>query len=213
MTAIKICGLKEPAHIEAAIHAGADMIGLVFFEKSPRNVTIDQAVALRKIIGERATVVALAVNPTDEFLKKMVKAVKPDLVQLHGDESPERVEFIQETFHVSVMKAIGIKTLEDTLSIYEYMDVADYILLDSKGHDLPGGNGIAFDWNLLDELDLSEDFMLSGGLNAGNVVEALTRTNVAAVDVSSGVESAPGLKDIKKIEAFIKAIREYDEQN
>lgn len=213
MTAIKICGLKDMASIEAAIQAGADMVGFVFFDKSPRHVTIEQATALRKAIGERATVVALAVNPSDEFLKKMVKTVKPDLLQLHGDESPDRVEFIQETFHVSVMKAIGIRTLEDTLTIYDYLDIADYILLDAKGHDLPGGNGITFDWSLLDELDLSEDFMLSGGLNAGNVTEALAKTGVAAVDVSSGVESSSGVKDSSKIKAFIKAVRHYDEQN
>lgn len=207
---IKICGLATEATLEVALRAGADMVGLNFFAKSPRFVTLDMAARLAQQARGRAAVVALAVDPDDALLEILVETVKPDWLQLHGGESPTRVAVVRERFGLPVMKAIGIRSAEDVAMTAEFAAVADRLLLDAKppkGAVLPGGNGVTFDWSLLDALDPALSYMLSGGLDAANVAEAVRRTRAHGVDVSSGVESAPGIKDPDRIRAFIAALR------
>ncbi|MFT0860879.1 phosphoribosylanthranilate isomerase [Ancylobacter sp. G4_0304] len=207
---IKICGLKTSKALDAALAAGADMVGMVFFPKSPRHLDLATAAALAKRAGGRVTVVALTVDADDAALAAMIEAVRPDVLQLHGAETPARVAAIRARFGLPVWKAVGIAGPEDLAGLAAYDAVADRLLLDAKppkGAVLPGGNGVPFDWNLLTGLDLSKPFMLSGGLTPENVEEALRLTHAPAVDVSSGVESAPGVKDPARITAFIRAAR------
>jgi phosphoribosylanthranilate isomerase len=190
---------------------GADWIGLVFFEKSPRNVTLDQARSLATLAKGRAKVVALSVDADDASLGAIVDAANPDWFQLHGREPAERVAQIRATFGVPTMKAIGVATLDDLTIARGYTSSADRLLLDSKPRPSatrPGGNGTAFDWSLPRRIQLNAPWMLSGGLDAGNVAEAIDRSGAEAVDVSSGVESAPGVKDPSMIKAFIRAARD-----
>ncbi|MCJ2095521.1 phosphoribosylanthranilate isomerase [Methylobacterium sp. J-072] len=207
---VKICGLSTPETLEAALKAGADWIGFVHFPRSPRHVDFAGASRLSAQASGRAERVVLLVDPDDALVRAAVEAVVPDLIQLHGRESPERVAAIRALAGRPVMKAIGVATRADLEPIAAYGAVADRILLDAKppaGAALPGGNGHRFDWAILAEADLPAGTMLSGGLDAGNVRNALTRTGLRAVDVSSGVESAPGLKDPEKIAAFVAAVR------
>jgi phosphoribosylanthranilate isomerase len=186
------------------------MVGVVFFEKSPRNIDHVTAAALAARARGRAKIVALTVDADDDALKDIVAAVQPDMFQLHGSETPERVAAIRAKFGVAVMKVIGIASQADLAQLPAYAEVADMLLLDAKPPSdalRPGGNGVPFDWNLLAGLDLAKPFMLSGGLDADNVSEALRRTHAPGVDVSSGVESAPGVKDPARIVAFIQAAR------
>jgi len=182
----------------------------VFFEKSPRNIDLTTAAALADHARGRAKIVALTVDASDELLGDIVAIVRPDMLQLHGSETPDRVAAIRSTFGLPVMKAIGIASSADFAQIPAYEAVADMLLLDAKAPKdalHPGGNGVPFDWNLLAGLDLAKPFMLSGGLNPENVGQALHLTRVPGVDVSSGVESAPGVKDPARIVAFIQAAR------
>lgn len=207
---IKICGLKTTDALDAALGAGADMVGVVFFPKSPRNVDLATAATLAERARGRAKVVALTVDADDALLTDIVREVRPDALQLHGKESVERVVEIRRRFGLPVIKAVGIGSIDDIERALAYADVADQLLLDAKapiGAALPGGNGVPFDWNLLSRLDLSKPFMLSGGLHTENVAEALRLTSAPGVDVSSGVESAPGVKDPARITAFIEAAR------
>lgn len=207
---IKICGLSTIETLDVALDAGAGMVGVVFFEKSPRHVDLATAAALADHARGKAKIVALTVNADDDLLTDIVTQVRPDMLQLHGIETPERVAAIRARFGLPVMKAIGIASREDLAQIPAYEAVADRLLLDAKapsGAQLPGGNGVPFDWNLLAGLDLAKPFMLSGGLNPDNVGEALRLIHVPGVDVSSGVESAPGVKDPARIVAFIQAAR------
>jgi len=207
---IKICGLSTIASLDVALDAGADMVGVVFFSKSPRNVDLATASALADHARGRAKIVALTVDASDELLAAIVTTVRPDMLQLHGSETPSRVAAIRSTFGLPVMKAIGIASKADLAQISAYAEVADMLLLDAKAPKdalHPGGNGVPFDWNLLAGLDLTKPFMLSGGLNPDNVGDALRLTHVPGVDVSSGVESAPGVKDPARIVAFIQAAR------
>ena len=207
---VKICGLSTEATLEAALQAGADWIGLVHFPRSPRHVDLAQAASLSAWARGRTERVVLLVDPDDALVRAVVASVDPDLIQLHGRESPARVAAIRDLAGRPVMKAIGVATRADLAPIPAYAAVADRILLDAKpppGAALPGGNGHCFDWTILDGADLPAGTMLSGGLDAGNVAEALARTGLSAVDVSSGVESAPGLKDAGRIEAFVAAVR------
>ena len=207
---IKICGLSTIETLDVALDAGAGMVGLVFFEKSPRHVELAAATALADHARGRATIVALTVDASDDVLAAIVGDVRPDMLQLHGSETPARVAAIRETFGLPVMKAIGIASRADLAQIPAYAAVADMLLLDAKAPKdavLPGGNGVTFDWNLLAGLDLAKPFMLSGGLNPDNVAQALHLIHVPGVDVSSGVESAPGVKDPARIVAFIQAAR------
>jgi phosphoribosylanthranilate isomerase len=207
---VKICGLSTPETVEAALTAGADWIGLVHFLRSPRHLAFEEASQLSAQAHGRAERVVLLVDPDDALVRAAVEAVDPDLVQLHGRESPERVAAIRALAGRPVMKAIGVATRADLASIPSYAGVADRILLDAKpppGAGLPGGNGHRFDWAILEGADLPAGTMLSGGLDAGNVGAALSRTGLGAVDVSSGVETAPGVKDPEKIAAFVAAVR------
>jgi phosphoribosylanthranilate isomerase len=209
-TIIKICGLSTAPTLGAALDVGADMVGFVFFDKSPRHVTLDQAGALARLARGRAEIAALTVDASDEALSAIIADVAPDYLQLHGRETPERVAQIARRFGRPVIKAIGVSSANDLAGAVAYADVADRLLFDAKAPKdarLPGGNGVAFDWRLLAGLDLPRPYLLSGGLDAGNVAQAIAITGVRGVDVSSGVESAPGVKDAAKIEAFVAAAR------
>ena len=207
---VKICGLSTPETLAVALDGGADAIGLVRFPKSPRHVSLEQGRALSRMARGRAERVVLFVDPDDAEIAAAVEALAPDLIQLHGRESPERVAAIRAATGRPVMKAVGIAEAADLARLAAYAGVADRILLDAKappGADLPGGNGRTFDWDLLATAVLPPDTMLSGGLTPDNVADALGRTRIAALDVSSGVESAPGRKDPERIAAFIAAVR------
>jgi len=208
---VKICGLKTPETLDAALAAGADMVGLVHFEKSPRHVDIGPAAVLAERARGRAGIVALVVDPGDELLAALAARVRPDLFQLHGKETPARVAAIRERFGTPVMKAIGIAEEADLAGVPAYAAVCDRLLFDAKpprsADALPGGNGLAFDWRLVATLDPGRPAMLSGGLTSATVGAAITLTGMRAVDVSSGVESAPGTKDPIAIAAFTAAAR------
>jgi phosphoribosylanthranilate isomerase len=212
---VKICGLKTPDAIDAALDAGADMVGFVFFPPSPRHLGYEAARLLGARVNGRAMKVALTVNATDIELSALVDALKPDMLQLHGKEQPEHVAVLRSRFGLPVMKAIPVEQKSDLSPVREYARVADRILFDARAPQdatRPGGLGKPFDWNLLQNIDIGVPFMLSGGLDAGNVGEALTITRAPSVDVSSGVESSPGEKDPDKINAFIRAARAAADQ-
>ncbi len=207
---VKICGLKEPAHVAAAAEAGAAYVGFVFFEKSPRNVGIAQARDLAVEAPVGVAKVALTVNADDAFLDKLVETVPLDMLQLHGSESPERVAEVRARFGLPVMKAIGIADAEDVAKIDTYGAVADQLLVDAKppkNAALPGGNGLSFDWRLVNRKYWPRPWMLAGGLTADNVAEAIKMTGARQLDLSSGVESAPGVKDVGMIRTFMKAVQ------
>ncbi|MCR9122114.1 MAG: phosphoribosylanthranilate isomerase [Phyllobacteriaceae bacterium] len=213
---IKICGLSTPDAIDAAAAGGASHAGFIFFDKSPRNVTPDAAAPLAAH-AKRAGVstVAVTVDADDDTLDRIVQTARPDMLQLHGRESAERVAAVKVRHGLPVMKAFAISGRDDLKKLDAYRGVADRFLLDAKppkGSDLPGGNGVSFDWSLLASLDADTDYMLSGGLDAGNIAEALGIANPPGIDVSSGVESAPGIKDTALIEAFFLAVAEAREQ-
>ncbi|GEP00360.1 phosphoribosylanthranilate isomerase [Methylobacterium haplocladii] len=206
---VKICGLSTEPTLDAALDAGADLVGFVHFAKSPRHVALDHGAVLSARARGRAERVVLLVDPDDALVTAAVEALDPDLIQLHGHESPERVAAIRTRTGRPVMKAIGIATRPDLTAVPTYAGFADRILLDAKPPKdaaLPGGNGLTFDWSLLDEAQLPAGTMLSGGLTPENVAEALRHTHLRAVDVSSGVETAPGEKDVDKIAAFLAAV-------
>jgi phosphoribosylanthranilate isomerase len=209
-TIVKICGLSSAATLDAALDAGADMVGFVFFEPSPRNLSLEQARALGRRVSGRAQKVALTVDAEDAKLEAIIGALAPDILQLHGKETPARVDAIRARFGLPVMKAIGIAFPADLEKADAYGGVADTLLFDAKPAPeavLPGGNGQAFDWSILQGFAADRPWMLSGGLDAANVGEALTATGARGVDVSSGVERAPGVKDPARIAAFIAAVR------
>jgi len=208
---VKICGLSTPGTLDAALDAGADMVGFVFFPPSPRHIAAATARDLGARVAGRARKVALTVDADDVMLAQIIDALKPELLQLHGHESPQRVAAIREMFGVPVMKVLPIETKSDLAAIEPFTRVADRILFDARpprDATRPGGLGKPFDWRLLEGLDLPVPFMLSGGLDPGNVAEAIRITRAPGVDVSSGVESAPGVKDGDQIRAFIRAARE-----
>lgn len=208
---VKICGITTPTAIDAAVTAGADMIGLVFFARSPRHVSLETARALSAHAAGRARIVALTVDADDDFLATLAATLKPDIVQLHGEESPARVAAIRSALAIPVMKAVGVAEAADLAAIDAYAQVSDLLLVDAKpprtAQALPGGNGLTFDWRLVAGLDPGRPVMLSGGLHPGNVAEAIRLTRLAGVDVSSGVESTPGHKDPDRIRAFVAAAR------
>jgi phosphoribosylanthranilate isomerase len=210
---IKICGLKTPEALDLALESGADLVGFVFFAPSPRNLGIEAARALGARIKGRAGKVALTVDANDETLFNIIEALKPDMLQLHGKESPDRVVVVRARFGLPVMKALPIAERGDLSPIRLYDKVADRLIFDARAPQeatRPGGLGNAFDWTLLKGIDAKIPFMLSGGLDAGNVAEAVAITRAPGVDVSSGVERAPGEKDLDKILAFIRAARAAD---
>lgn len=207
---VKICGLSTEDTLAAALDAGAERVGFVFFPRSPRAVSPARAAALAALARGRAAIVALTVDADDTALAALVETVAPDMLQLHGCESPERVAAVRRRFGLPVVKVLGISAAADLAPVPAHAAVADEIMFDAKppkGAVLPGGNGVAFDWRLLATLDLPVPFMLSGGLGPHNVGEALRVTRAPAVDVSSGVETAPGVKSPDLIAAFIRAAR------
>lgn len=205
---VKICGVRTPAILDAAVAAGADLAGLVFFAKSPRNLTIEQAGALADAARGRVGTVAVMVDPDDALIEAVAGTVRPDILQLHGKETPERVAIIKERTGLSVFKAVPVCEPADVAQARAYAGIADQILFDAKAAPdavLPGGNGVIFDWRIL--ASAKPPFALSGGLDAGNVAEAIALTGASLVDVSSGVETAPGEKDADLITQFIQAAR------
>jgi phosphoribosylanthranilate isomerase len=212
-TIIKICGLKTPETLAAAINAGADWVAFNFFMPSPRFVPLEVARLLGYQVKHPVKKIALLVDSDDDAIAAIIDALKPDMLQLHGSEAPERVAAIRATFGLPLIKAVGISNSDDIKTARGYETVADWLLLDAKppkGADLPGGNGVRFDWHLLAGLDLAKPFMVSGGLDPANIAEAIRISAAQGVDVSSGVESAPGVKDPVRIKAFIEAAREAD---
>jgi phosphoribosylanthranilate isomerase len=210
---VKICGLSTRETLEAALQAGADMAGFVFFPPSPRHLGLKAARDLGRLVERRALKVALTVDADDATLAGIVEALQPDILQLHGRETVARLRDIRQKFALPVMKAIAVETSADLASLPGYADVADRILFDARAPreaTRPGGLGAVFDWHVLENLDLPIPFMVSGGLRAGNVGEALRVTRAGGVDVSSGVERAPGDKDPEMIRAFIKAARRIE---
>ncbi|MGX1790533.1 phosphoribosylanthranilate isomerase [Bosea sp. NPDC055332] len=207
---IKICGLSTPETLEAALAAGAEMIGLNFHPKSPRYVTPAQAAELADQARDRTQIVALVVDYAPEQAAELARIVRPDWMQLHGKETPELVAAIKTATGLPVMKALGVASAADLDQVALYHGVADRILLDAKPPKdaaYPGGHGRPFDWGLLAGLDPAFRFMLSGGLDPANVAEAIRIARPDGVDVSSGVESAPGIKDARKIAEFVRAAR------
>ena len=207
---IKICGLKTPEAINAAIDNGAHYIGFIFFAKSPRHLSIEEAEQLRPLVKKPVKLVAVTVDADDDLLSNIVTHVKPDILQLHGHESPERVKQLAKTFGLPVIKAFSIREQSDFDQVSAYRGIADMFLFDAKapkGSQLPGGNGVSFDWSLLKSLDEDSQTVLSGGLNAQNVEEAIRIATPDILDVSSGVESAPGVKDTKLIEGFFDSVK------
>ncbi len=210
---IKICGLMTPEALDVALESGADLVGFVFFPPSPRTIGLEAARTLGARVHGRAGKVALTVNATDETLRDIVDALAPDMLQLHGTEPPERVAVVRSHFGLPVMKALPIAERGDLSPIRIYAHVADRLIFDARAPQeatRPGGLGQPFDWTLLKGIDIGIPFMLSGGLNADNVAEALRITGASGVDVSSGVERKPGVKDPNKIRAFIRAARAAD---
>ena len=203
----KICGLTTPEAIEAAAKAGAAYIGFVFFPKSPRNISLAEAGVLALSVPPGIVKVALTVNADDALIDD-IAALPIDMFQLHGSESPTRVAEVKARTGLPVMKAIGVADASDLERIADYEGVADQILVDAKppkGGEVPGGNGLAFDWRLIEGRDWAGPWMLAGGLDPSNVSAAVRLTGAAQIDVSSGVESTPGIKDIARIRAFMKA--------
>ncbi|WP_295847853.1 phosphoribosylanthranilate isomerase [Tardiphaga sp.] len=211
---IKICGLSTRDTLDAALASGAEMVGFVFFPPSPRHVGLDIARELGRQAKGRAIKVALSVDADDALLGNSIEALQPQILQLHGHESVARIRDIKQKFGLPVMKALAVETTTDLAALPGYAAVCDRILFDAKpprDATRPGGLGAPFDWHLLEGLDLKLPFMVSGGLNAGNVAEALRITHAGGVDISSGVESAPGIKDPDMIRAFIRAARASEE--
>ncbi|MGH1397984.1 MAG: phosphoribosylanthranilate isomerase [Alphaproteobacteria bacterium] len=211
MTGVKICGLSTPETLQTAINAGARFIGLVFYPPSPRNVSFDTAYELARIVPTGVRTIGLFVDPSDEQLDHIVTGIQLDMIQLHGNETPERIAQIKSRHHQPIIKALRISTPADLNNVEEYEAVADWLLFDAKVKGQQGGTGKSFDWNILANRTFTKPWMLSGGLDAGNVQNALSLLNPDAVDISSGVESAKGIKDNTKIKEFIEAVRSHEQ--
>jgi phosphoribosylanthranilate isomerase len=210
---VKICGLSTRETLDVALDAGADMVGFVFFPPSPRHLSLETARDLGKHVKRRATKVALTVDADDATLANIVEALQPDILQLHGIETVARLRDIKQKFGLPVMKVLAVATASDLASLPGYAAVSDRILFDArapKDATRPGGLGAVFDWHVLEKLDLALPFMVSGGLNAGNVTDAVRVSRAGGVDVSSGVERSPGIKDPEMIRSFIRAARAVD---
>lgn len=205
----KICGLTRAGDVAAAVAAGAGYVGFVFFPRSPRHLDIDAAAALAIEVPPGVAKVALTVDATDAELDAILNRVPIDMLQLHGHEAPERVTEVRSRYGLPVMKAVGVATADDLADLESYARVADQILVDAKpvpGAVLPGGNGVAFDWRLIAGRRWPVPWMLAGGLTPETVAEAIRLTGTRQVDVSSGVESAPGVKDPTRVAAFLRAV-------
>ena len=210
-TEVKICGLSGEEGVDAALEAGADFVGFNFFPPSPRSVPLELAAALAARARGKAQIVAITVDGDDSLIAEIAATLRPDLLQLHGKETPERLSVIRAMTGTPVMKAVGVAAKGDLATIAGY--AMDRLLLDAKpprDATRPGGHGIAFDWSLLQSFAWPKAWFLSGGLDPENVAAALGATRAPGVDVSSGVESAPGRKDPEKILAFVRAVRDFD---
>ncbi len=206
---VKICGVKTETDIDTVLGRGGGEVGFVHFGPSPRHLELEAMIRLRAHVAGRALVSIVTVDADDETLRRIAGRVRPDTIQLHGGESPARVAEISALTGVSVTKAIAVSAREDLEAVARFRPVADRILLDAKrpkGSALPGGNGVAFDWSLLDALGEDRRFLLSGGINPANVAEAVRRVRPQGIDVSSGVESAPGRKDAGLIHHLFDAL-------
>ena len=211
-TDVKICGLSTAETVTAALDAGADFVGFNFYPKSPRYVSPPRAGELAKLARGRARIVALIVDAEDSVIDEIVRAVDPDFIQAQGSENPERIAEIRKRSGKPVIKAIKVRSRDDVAQTRAYDGIAALILYDAKAPEtlkgaLPGGNGVAFDWKLLGQGTAASGFLLAGGLNPHNVAEAIRVTGAPIVDVSSGVETSPGIKDITLIREFIAAAK------
>lgn len=205
-TQIKICGLSTHESVDAAVDAGATHIGLVHYEPSPRHVSLDDATKLRARVPVHVQVVLLLVNMEAPATAHAIQAVKPDIIQFHGSETAEWLAIVKETAPVGVWKAIGVREPASLKNALRYKESVDKILYDAPARALPGGNGLAIDWSLLSGYQHQMEWGLAGGLTPENVADAIAQTGAPLVDTSSGVESAPGVKDIDKIKAFCQAV-------
>jgi phosphoribosylanthranilate isomerase len=206
---IKICGLKSSDAVERAVARGASHIGFIFFPKSPRNISPEDAAELADPVRGKVKIVAVTVDASDEELDDIVSLLRPDVLQLHGHESPERILHLKALYGLPIMKVFSVREAGDLDRVEAFIGVADRFLFDAKapaGSDLPGGNGVSFDWRLMASLDGNVDYMLSGGLNKDNAAIALASTRASGIDLSSGVESAPGVKDLGMIDALFDAV-------
>jgi len=207
---IKTCGLKSADIVAHSVKHGVDQIGFIFFEKSPRHVKVSEASDASEPARGKAEIVAVTVNASDVYLDQIVSGLSPDMLQLHGSEDAARVIELKSRYNLPIMKALSIATEEDLRKVDAYIDVADRLLLDAKapkGSELPGGNGVSFDWSLLDQINPGAKYMLSGGLDATNVCDAIEKTEAIGIDLSSGIESAPGVKDKKLMDGFFQAVQ------
>ena len=207
---IKICGLKTEEAVDHAVRLGATHVGFIFFQKSPRHIEPADAGRLADRVRGQAKIVSVSVDADDDELDEIVDLIRPDILQLHGKESPDRCLTIKAVRGLPIMKAISVQNADDLKRIDAYDGIANRFLLDAKppkGSNLPGGNGVSFDWNLLAELDPNIDYMLSGGLNKDNIAEALRIAHPHGIDISSGVESSPGVKDLAMMDEFFASVR------
>jgi phosphoribosylanthranilate isomerase len=205
---VKICGLSTPETLAAAVQAGADFVGLVHFEKSPRHLNLAEAARLRGLVPPQVKVVLLVVNLSPATLAEAVREVRPDVVQFHGQESPETLARFHAATGIAAWRALGVRDADSLADAAGFHGVADRLLFDAPASGLPGGNGTRFDWDLLKAYKAPTPWGLAGGLTPANVAEAIRLTGARLVDTSSGVESAPGIKDVDKIAAFCKAARQ-----
>ncbi len=203
---IKICGLSTPETLETAIEAGATHVGLVHFPPSPRHIELDRAVELRRLAHGRARVVLLLANADIQTTAKAIDAIKPDAIQFHGSETPEWTDLVRTQLKLEVWKALGVRDRKTLAKSARFHGKVDRLLFDAPAKALPGGTGTSFDWSMLAGHDHRLPWALAGGLAPDNVVEAIAQTGAKMVDTSSGVESAPGVKDIARIRAFCKAV-------
>ena len=205
---IKICGINDPLSMSAACSIGVDFVGLVFYQRSPRNISFEIAKSIIQYRTDKTKIVALTVDCDDNFLDFIFNFVKPDYVQLHGNEKPSRCVEIKKKYKTKIIKALEVKNIDILLSeINKYKNIADLLLLDSPKSIMPGGNGKPFDWNMLNENDFDEDWLLAGGLNEKNIHKAVNLTNPTGVDISSGVEIAKGKKSPQLIKNFVRICR------
>jgi phosphoribosylanthranilate isomerase len=204
---VKICGLSTPETLKAAVQAGADYVGLVHFEKSPRHLSLVEAARLRELVPPQVKTVLLVVNPSPDTLAKAVREVRPDVVQFHGSETPEALAYFRALTGIAAWRALGVKDAATLADAARFHGAADRLLFDAPASGLPGGNGTRFDWDLLKAYKAPSPWGLAGGLTPANVADAIRLTGAPLVDTSSGVESAPGIKNVDRIAAFCKAAR------
>lgn len=201
---IKVCGINDEISMQTAINCKVDYVGLVFYQASPRNISIKQSRKLLQLRNNVSKIVALTVNPDDDFLFEIKKSVKPDYIQLHGNEDPNRCMDIKKKFNIPIIKGVSIKNKLNLLKLVRaFEDICDILLLDAPSEDLPGGNGKKFDWNILKDFKSKKKWMLAGGLNIQNIKKAIEITRAPAIDISSGLEIVKGVKDPKLIENFM----------